>query len=261
MPKPLTNRRRKEIASLGHRKYRERLGQTLVEGVRSVEAAVAAGAPLVDLVVTPEAAADPRTAAVLDGLDGAGVPVYEADADELAALSDVATSQGVLAVAEARWADEASLGARARIVALDAVQDPGNAGTLIRAAAWFGAEAVVAGPGTVDLFHPKVVRAAMGGLWDLALVRTASLGALLTRLGEGGHACYGADLGGTPAHRWAPRTPGVLVLGSEAHGLSDAVTAALSERVTLVGAPGRAATESLNVAVAAGVLLHRWWAG
>lgn len=253
----LSNRRRKEIASLTKKKYRERLGQCLVEGVRSVEAALDAGAPLVELLVADGIEADPRAASVVRRFDG---PTYVVPAPHLAALSDVDTPQGLLAVAQLTPTPVADLAACRAVLALDGVQDPGNVGTLLRTAAWFGADAVLAGPGTADVYGPKVVRAAMGGLWDVRLARaddlTASLGVLQAR----GFTAYGADLDGDDARRWTPAAPSVLVLGSEAHGLSDAVRAQLDARVRLAGQAGRAGAESLNVAVAGGILLYEWLA-
>lgn len=252
---PLSHRRRKEIASLQHRKYRDRLGQVLVEGVRSVEAAAEAGVSLVDVVVTAAAAAEARVQALLATL---GVPVYLADARTMAALSDVETSQGLLAVARLPSPAAApAAGARA-VLALDGVQDPGNVGTLLRTAAWLGVEAVLAGAGTADVYSPKVVRAAMGGLWDLAVERPPELAAALAARRAQGWACYGADLSGTPLPAWRPRHPSVLVVGSEAHGLSAAVAACLDERVVIPGGGARRGVESLNVAVAGGILAYAW---
>lgn len=255
MPAHLTARRSKEIASLVRKKHRDRLGQVLVEGVRAVEAAVAAQVPLVDLVIAEAAQQTERVQALVAQ---AGVPVYVVPEATLARLSDVQTSQGVLAVARPSLMDEARLAACQTVLALDGVQDPGNVGAVVRTAAWFGVEAVVAGPGTADLFQPKVVRAAMGGLWDVRLAQTDALPATLARLKAQGMACYGADLQGTPVHTWQPRRPAVLVLGSEAHGLTPAVQALLDERLVIAGADARAGTESLNVAVAAGILVYAW---
>lgn len=252
----LTRRRSKDLAALGRKKHRDRLGEFLVEGVRSVESAVAAGAPLVELLVTEEARSEPRVQSVLDR---AGVPVHVVPARELDRIADTATTQGLLAVARAERADPRTL--TGAIVALDGVQDPGNVGAIVRSAAWFGVDAILAGPGTADLFGPKAVRAAMGGLWDLALAVTADLTADLVRLQARGHLLYGADLDGQPASRWTPRREAVLVLGSEAHGLSAGTRERVDGRVR-IAAPARAeavrGVESLNVSVAAGVLLHRW---
>lgn len=252
---PLTRRRRQEIASLARKKHREQLGQVLVEGVRSVEAAADAGVALVEIVVDEAVQNEPRIQALLGRADA---PVQLVNASEMAALSDVQASQGVLAVARIQRTSEADLAACASILALDGVQDPGNVGTVLRTAAWFGAEAVLAGPGTADFFSPKVVRAAMGGLWDVRLAQAPDLAEVLRRLQKDGFHLYGADLEGTPARVWQPQVPSVLILGSEAHGLSPDVRAILSERVAIQGAEGRRGAESLNVAVAAGILVYRW---
>lgn len=253
----LTARRLKEIAALTQKKYRERQGELLVEGVRSVEAAVEAGAPLVELLVTEAARSDERIAALLDR---AAVPIHEVAERDLDRVSDVRTSQGVLAVVRTAWLPEQALATRAALVALDGVQDPGNVGTILRTAAWFGVGALLAGPGTADLYHPKVVRATMGGLWDLGVARTDDLAGTLRRLRAAGWHLYGADLDGEPARRWVPQAPAALVLGSEAHGIAPDVDALLDARVSIAGrARGRpGGVESLNVAIAAGILLHAW---
>jgi TrmH family RNA methyltransferase len=255
----LSNRRRKEINSLTRRKYRKERGQTLIEGVRAVEAALDAEAPLTELIVADGARFGP---AVQSLCDRAEVPVHVLPEDEVNRLSDVQTSQGVLAVVETRYVEEDALldalTPATTMLALDGVQDPGNVGTILRTAAWFGAEAVVAGPGTAGLYGPKVMRAAMGGHWDLRLTRTGALGELLQQLRRQGAHLYGADLQGVRAGAWQPATPSVLVLGSEAHGLSAAVHGTIDERVAIPGAPRRPGAESLNVAVAAGILIYEW---
>ncbi|MFB6098719.1 MAG: TrmH family RNA methyltransferase, partial [Salinibacter sp.] len=168
----------------------------------------------------------------------------------------------VLDLVERRLQDPDTLPARIEdagtALLLDGVQDPGNVGTLLRTAAWFGATVVVAGPGTAGLYGPKVMRAAAGGHWALALARTEDPGDLLDRLRRRGTALYGADLQGVQANAWAPRHPSALALGSEAHGLSAAVLDRLDTTVALRGAPNRPAADSLNVAVAGGILLYEW---
>ena len=248
----LSNRRRKEIGKLGRVKYRRRFQQMIVEGDRAVAAAIEAGAPLVDVVISKDRQGDPLVERV-------SVPVYVVSEGEMARLSDVETPQGVLAVVRTKLMPEDQLPARRTILALDGVQDPGNVGTALRTAAWFGAEAVLAGSGTAGLFNAKVVRAAMGGLWDVQLAKTKDLAGRLAVLREG-HAfqVYGADLKGISIREWKPAAPSVLVLGSEAHGISSAVKEQLSERLVIEGSRKRQGTESLNVAVAGGILLYQW---
>lgn len=252
----LTRRRLKDLATLHRKRHRDRLGQCLVEGVRSVESAVAAGAPLVELLVTHEAAEDARVAALIARAE---VPVHTVAAADLDRIADTTTTQGIAAVARTAWSsiDEA----RGPVLALDGVQDPGNVGAILRSAAWFGVGSVVVGPGTADPFGPKAVRAAMGGLWDLDLIASGDLDADLRALKSRGLPVFGADLAGEAARDWSPPREAVLVLGSEAHGLSDATRDLLDGRVRIGAqrdAEGARGVESLNVAVATGVLLHRW---
>ncbi len=252
---PVSRQRLKDLASLTRRKGRGALGQFLVEGMRSVEAAVDAGAPLIELLVSHEGTADPRVAALMER---AGSPVHVVAAHELERVGDAQTSQGVVAVATSVVAD-ALPDAPGAVLVLDGVQDPGNVGTLVRTAAWFGVGTVLADQHTADFESPKTVRAAMGGLWDLRLVRVADLGAALDALAGGGVALWGADLGGTPLAEWHGRAAAALVVGSEAHGLSDSVRQRLTGRVSIPG--GGAGVESLNVAIAAGILMHAWRGG
>ena len=262
MPTPLSTRRRKAIAALTRRRARRRTNQTLIESRRALDAALDADAPLVDCVVTAEAQGDPEVQSLLDRLT---VPVYTTDADTLAELTDVPSPQGIVATVERPLvAPDAllnSLPDDATLLLLDGVQDPGNVGTLLRTAAWFGAHAVAAGPGTAGLYGPKVMRAAAGSHWALQLTRPDAPGPFLDRLRRSGWGLYGADLQGVSAHAWTPSRPSALVLGSEAHGLSPAVLDRLDMPVSIPGAPHRPAAESLNVAVAGGILVYEWLGG
>ena len=257
----MTRSRLLDLIALHRRRGRDAQGAFLVEGVRSVEAALDAHAPLDEIVVSDAVAAEPRVAALVAR---ATAPVSVVPARDAARISDAQASQGVVAVARRIVVDAVPSGAE-RVLVLDGVQDPGNVGALVRSAAWFGVDAVVSDARSADPEGPKAVRAAMGGLWDVALVRVAHLDAALADLAAAGVALWGADMDGTDAAAWAPAGPLALVMGSEAHGLSPAVAARLDGRVTIArgprgasAAPEAPGAESLNVVVAAGVLLHRW---
>lgn len=254
-PGRLSERRRKEIGSLQRKKMRDELGQTLVEGWRAVGAAVDAGVQVLDLVVASSSAGDPRLAELARRANA--TPQHVADS-VFERMSDVSTAQGILAVVPTAWIPIEHLAGCRRILVLDGVQDPGNVGTLIRTAGWFGVEAVLVGPGSADPYQPKVVRATMGGLWDVGLAECVDLAGALSLLVQQGFELAGADLEGEDASQWRPEAPCALVLGSEAHGLSEPVHRVLTRRVTIAGAPGRRGTESLNVAVAGGILMHAW---
>ena len=251
----LTERRRKEIASLTQRKYRLRLGQTVVEGVRALRSARDAGAPLVEVLVTHDALLDDENAALVESLT---VPVHEVDARTMNRISDVRTSQGVLAVVRIALVDLDAILGETRILVLDAVQDPGNAGTLIRAASWFGIRGIVAGPGTADPYSPKVMRASMGAVWDVQISAADDLTQAVFALAEAGFSLHAATSTGEDARRWHPPASSVLILGNEARGVSPEL---LDLADTAVGIPGGSAapgTESLNVATAGAVLMYQW---
>ena len=248
----LTNRRRAELRSLHRSKGRRDLGQYLIEGVRPVESALDASVALVEVVVAFEQAGDSRIAKILER---AACPVLFGSARDLDGICDVQTTQGIVAVGTIPPPGADPVGP---CLLLDGIQDPGNVGALIRTAAWFGAGSVVCGPGTADPWQPKAVRAAMGGLWDLRVVRVDDLTGLLTGDWVRGKPIYVADMAGTPVGEWHPERDAVLVLGSEAHGPGEATLAAATERVHIPRSAAGPATESLNAAVASGILMFAW---
>lgn len=247
---PLSLAAQKQILALHRRREREKMGRFLVEGVRSVEAAVQAGARIHLLVMRAETPPE-----VSFSLPRA---VYTTDDATLAQLSALETSPGLLAVVSR---PETSPADAPLTLALDRVSDPGNLGTLIRTAAWLGIRAVVYGPGTTDPYAPKAVRATMGGIWDVALTRVPDLSLWLHERHAAGSRIYAADLGGVPLAGWDPVAPSVLILGSEAHGIDPNLEPWVDERVHIPGHPARKGVESLNVAVAGALLMNRWLAG
>lgn len=247
----LTERRLKAIASLKQRKHRLRMGQFILEGERSLQSALDGGARLREVLLARSSRLDPVIQTRLERDD---VGVFELP-DRLAAkVADTTTPSGIIAVADV---PRGSLDGARTVLVLDGVQDPGNVGTLVRTAAWFGIDAVVSGPGTADFFSPKTVRATMGGLWDVQLVPTDDLGDVLAALEREGFGLWLADLEGTNLADWNPEDRSGLIIGSETHGFSDEVARAVLRKVSIPrSAPG--AVESLNAAVAGAVLMARW---
>lgn len=144
------------------------------------------------------------------------------------------------------------IGGGVRLLLLDGVQDPGNVGTIVRTAAALGASATIALPGTVDLWNPKVVRGAMGAHFH-APVFHAEPGEVFTFLEHNGIDLWIADAAGTAVDRLLPPARLALAVGNEGAGVSRAVRSRAGERVALRLAAG---VESLNVAVATGILLY-----
>ncbi|MDF1501902.1 RNA methyltransferase [Roseisolibacter sp. H3M3-2] len=245
---------------LQRRKARERQRLFVAEGIRTVEELL--DAPHLSLrgaVVSPLLAATPRGAALRSRLDAAGAPVLEATERDFDSAAGTDSPQGVLAIAEQPALALDALGDRlagrpARLLLLDGVQDPGNVGTLLRSAAGLGADAVVALGGTVDLWSAKVVRSAMGALFRLSTLGDTA-DAVLPFLAAQRIVLWGADGTGTPVAELASDAPDRLAVavGNEGAGLSTPVRECAAR---LVAVPSSGLVESLNVAVAASILLY-----
>ena len=189
-------------------------------------------------------------------LAGLGPAVVEITKPVAEKLAGTRSTQGVFALFETPATDPAPLLAAARrILALEAVQDPGNVGTLLRSAAAFGFDAVLLGPGCAAPFSPKVLRASMGAAGRLPLGVCADLPAALGALRGRGVACLAAALyKARPLDAVGTQFPGgvCVVIGSEGQGLSDAAIAACSAAVRI---PMTDRVESLNAGVAGSILL------
>lgn len=241
---------------LRRRKARERRGLFVAEGVRAVEELVASGLELRGALVAANDTLDPRALAVHRLLRARGVPVDEVSAADFRSAAETDAPQGVLAIAAVphRGLDDVLLSATGCILLLDGVQDPGNVGTIVRTAAAFEAAATLALPGTVDLWNAKVVRSAMGALFNHPALSCTwdAFDAFRTRHAL---ALWGADVRGTALGPRAAARPAriALVVGNEGAGLSPEAHARVDRLVAL---PITGRVESLNAAVAAGILLY-----
>jgi TrmH family RNA methyltransferase len=239
--------------NLQRRKAREKEGLFVAEGIRTVEELLSSQVRAKGALVTSRLSETPRGKALREQLEAAGVPVEDVSEQEFESAAQTETPQGVLAIAsvpEQRLAD-LNLGDVARILVLDAVQDPGNVGTMLRTALAFGVTATFSLPGTVDLWNAKVVRSGMGahfrhpclaGTWD-------DLDAFRR---EHAITMWAADVGGTPVEKLTPPSRLAVVVGNEGGGLSPRTR----EQVDRLVALSIEGVESLNVAVAAGILLY-----
>jgi TrmH family RNA methyltransferase len=240
---------------LRRRKARERQRLFTAEGVRAVEELLRSPLALRGALVAPQLADAPRGAALLSSLRERGVDVAEVSPLDFASAAETDSPQGVLAMAEIpdRSLDALVLPPRARLVLLDGVQDPGNVGTIVRTAAALGAAAVLALPGTVDLWNAKVVRSAMGATFH-APAFSCTWDQLDTFRRRESVALWGADAGGLPLESLSAPDRLALVVGNEGAGLSPESL----ERVdVLASLPISSVVESLNVAVATGILLYQ----
>ena len=261
MPDVLTERSARIVAArkLTRRNGRDDAGAFLAEGRQAVSEALAAAAAdpaAVREVFATEAAA----AAHHELLAGTRVPVRLVSDKAAAVLSETVTPQGLVAVCALRDVPVAQLvGHPPRLaVALAELNDPGNAGTVLRTADACGAGAVVFGAGSADPYNGKVVRSSAGSLFHVDVVRSAPLPQLVADLQAAGVTVLAADGGGevaldAAATRDLLAGPVLWLFGNEARGLDPALAAAADARVRI---PMRGRAESLNLSVAASICLY-----
>lgn len=248
----LSQRRAHLVGRLRHRKTREREGLVLAEGVRAVNEALKAGAEPEFAVVSPRLETLAWGADLLATLR-ARVPDVERIADgELDALADTERPQGVLVVFRQPARDGAALVDGGRYLVLDAVQDPGNVGTLVRAATAFGIDGVVALDGTADPWGPKAVRASAGMVFR-TLVHQAPVDHAVELFSEAHIPVMVAEASGTDVATLPHQATWALAVGNEGAGVRESLRA-VARRSVRIPMPGPA--ESLNAGVAGAILLY-----
>ncbi len=240
------------VRDLRLRRGRERRGLTLAEGIRLVEEAIESGIPIRHVLVSPALEATPRGRGLQAVLENPSFPMERVTDKVFESLAATEHPQGVLAVVEPRrWSlEDLSPGAHRPVLVLDAVQDPGNVGTMIRTAFGLGGAGVVALPGTAELTNPKVLRAGMGGTFRMPCV-PADESAFRAWAGARRLRVMLAEAGAPLPARGSG--PVALVVGNEGAGLRASLGEWVPEKVGVPLGPG---AESLNVAIAAGILLY-----
>jgi TrmH family RNA methyltransferase len=242
------------VRNLQQRKGRKRSSLAVAEGIRLVEEALCTGIPFKGAVVCPTLSKTGRGAELLAEIAAHAIPIEEVDERTFGNLADTETPQGVLAVVEPPNFDLKSIQPKPKfpVLVVDGVQDPGNLGALLRTAHGLGSPGVVLLTGTADAANTKVLRAGMGASFRLPVARATEreLGAWAetNRL-----TLWVASTEGTPLDRAKPPARLAVIVGNEGAGVRSAVADLARSRVAIPLARG---VESLNVAVAAGIILY-----
>jgi TrmH family RNA methyltransferase len=244
------------LRSLREKKHRETLGVFVIEGEKVVGELIDAGFPFENIYATdawPGTRPTASTGVALAPQLPSGIPITRLTPDEMSRASHFPTPSNVLAVGRISRPplDPATLG-HGFTLALDGVQDAGNVGTLLRIADWFACDRVVLSPDCADVFHQKVINASMGSFARVR-VHTADLDLALADAAARFPQIpiVGCDLAGDDVHALPPAKNMIIVIGSEGRGLSPAVAAHLTRRVTI---PRFGRAESLNAAIAAAIV-------
>ncbi len=240
-----------EVSKLQEKKFRKEYGLYVIQGEKSVDEALQAGI-VVELFCTEE----------LYGKYKKVHPAVTVASEK--AIRDAGTqttSDGVIALARCSYEplsphdieELTSITKEDTVLVLDGVNDPGNLGTIIRTADWFGVTHIVCSIGTVDRYNPKVISATMGSFLRVS-VHYLALKDFFESAKKHNPVVLGATLEGSNVNELECNAPCILVMGSESHGLSDETYAYITKEVTI---PKKGGAESLNVAVATAIILSR----
>lgn len=247
---PLTQRLRKNIKSLSHKSFRDDNAIFLVEGEKLC-------AELLKSNITPECVVikdmpSMEVVNLLEQFSERAVPIYTTPKHIFDQMTDAKTPQNIVAVVHKL---PMKLDTTKPFIALDNIQDPGNVGTIIRTAEWFGITQIILGNNTADIFNPKVVRSTMGSIFRTNFYETDNLAEFL-KTNYKKFKIFGASL--TSKNKLEeikiPKNFG-LVFGNESRGISNEVSAVLTSDFII---QGFSVVESLNVAVSVGIALYHF---
>ena len=247
----LSKNRAKFIASLGQKKHRDINGLFIAEGEKLIEMLLPHFE--LDSIIATERWYASSTLKI----DSKRTVVAENEA-QMKQISQLVTPPSVLAIFVMRKGDEVEIDSDKLYLALDRVQDPGNLGTIIRLADWFGIDTILASHTTAEIYNPKVIQATMGAIGRVNVIY-CDLESRLAKLAERGVDIYGTFLEGENIYRAQLGRSGVVVMGNEGSGISKEIEATISHKIFIP--PYRKeqlSSESLNVASATAITLSQF---
>ncbi|NIA30223.1 MAG: 23S rRNA (guanosine(2251)-2'-O)-methyltransferase RlmB [Actinobacteria bacterium] len=253
---PLSANHLKKLRRLKQKKYRDKENLFLAEGVRLCEEALKSRAQIVEVIFCPALVATERMQKILQRAHMGNIPVYHTGEKEFHSFSETETPQGMaFLVRHPSWNfDSISERKKSLLLALDAIQDPGNLGTILRTAEWFAADGVLLGKGCVDVYNSKVVRSSMGAVFHIPVFENISLENALPAFKKKMYRIIGTRAeSGNETQSGLDGNKRIILMGNEANGLTASVAAHVDDWITI---SGKGKSESLNVAVAAGIILY-----
>ena len=248
----LSKNKARFIISLQRKKVRDEEGLYIIEGDKIVKEFLEAGMPVKLIVSKPEFLKS-LPAELLKNAEETAETSYE----ELKQVSTLKTPHNALALVEIRKKELIIPAITDELCcALEFVQDPGNLGTIIRAAAWFGIRNIICSPDCVDVYNPKVVQASMGALLHVNVFYN-ELVEFITQVRKDDKPVYGTMLEGVPIYKHQLGKNGVILLGNESKGISPGLLEYVSEKIMIPGV-AKPGIDSLNVGMAASIVFSEF---
>ena len=250
----ISNNRLKYIRSLQDKKVRDEEQLYVIEGDKLIKDYLSSGTRLRLLAALPGfiALLQPHEKAAIDEIE----PASFKDLERMSSLKTPHNAIAVVSIPEQVY-DPVKIEDN-MIIALESIHDPGNLGTILRAAAWFGFSYIVCSPDCAELYNPKVIQASMGALLNVT-VQYHDLKKLLTEAGKNGLPVYGTCLEGESVYASKPGNRGIIIFGNEARGISDDIQPFITTRLLIPKFSSSIhGVESLNVGMAASVIFSEF---
>ena len=251
----LSNPLVKKVRSLKQKKARTESGTFVVEGIHHVGEVVEAGWDVEVIIHSPELLSSDYAKELLERASSLGITLQPVAPQVIESLAGKENPQGILAVVQQKRFDLGEITNLTRVVALVSPQDPGNLGAILRTMDAIKADALFLLDGGVDLYHPTVIRASMGTMFWEPVIQTNFDDFVNWARGNEMQIIGTSAKGDVEYHTLVPKLPWALVLGSEQKGLSPAQTSACDVTISI---PMGGRVSSLNLAVAAGILLYQY---
>jgi TrmH family RNA methyltransferase len=256
-PEILSANRQKFLQKLYQKKYRYQYKTYICEGYKPLETAIAQkNSFLREIVITKSVLQGKYGDKIKKISSDRAINLYLCDQRIMNKLSDEQTPSNILFTVNMNIPDQASLNhcSANNIVSLEKVSDPGNLGTIIRTAVWFGINSIILGPNCVDPYNPKTVRSSAGAIFYPQIFTDTDLKYVVERFKTKGYHTVATVLkNGEDLKEWKKSEKNIIFFGSESTGISDRLLGHIDTKITI---PGSNQIESLNVSVAAGIVFY-----
>ena len=253
---PLSKNHHKWIRSLHQKKYRQEEKAFIAEGLNSLKSAMEmTHHPIKEVIVDKDYAELIRETPSLYRISD-DIPIYTCSRKEMESISTEETPQGIVIICSEKEFPFETLETNPsrNLLYLERVSDPGNLGTILRTAAWFGMKQILLSPFSVDLFNTKVIRASAGAIFGMEIYQSVDFDRLFQFAKRKNYKLTAAvPEGGTPINRWKKTGKNIILLGHEAKGLSKEIIEQTDRRISI---PPQGNVESLNLAIAAAIILY-----
>jgi len=242
------------IIKLHQKKYRKLYGEFVVEGFKSIDEALNKNAEVKFIVIEENFSKTDKGAHIAKKADDKDIEIHTCNESDAGKIKSTVTYPGVSAVITQKIFSLKDLKNKNPIVALDKISDPGNLGTIIRTADWFGYNNVLLSVDSVDPYNEKVVRSTMGSIFNTKLYISDNISKSIDSLKDDGYDIILLDTKGKDIDNLTMPKKAVYLFGSESHGISPELEKIADKRYTIKGSGG---AESLNVSVSAGIVLSK----